>query len=168
MSLFDDKTISRFWSNVDKRGPEDCWEWTLVSSGCGGYGRFYTNKIANKSHRVSYLIKYGNNEWVNGYHGLMVCHKCDNRRCVNPLHLFLGTCRTNLRDAMRKGRVPQGGNFALEKNRCKKNKKLSSEDINSIRSVPQRWGVLKMLSEKYGVSERYIEDIRCWHKRTNG
>ncbi len=73
-----------------------CWEW--LGSKTLGYGTFYTQR-QTRAHRVSYELfvsKIPN--------GLLVCHKCDNRGCVRPDHLFLGTYLDNNRDCVLKGR----------------------------------------------------------------
>lgn len=90
----------QFWAKVDKDGPVHptlntcCWLWTGARS-TNGYGTFGTGY----AHRASYELAYGGIT-----NGLWVLHRCDNRPCVNPAHLFLGTHQDNMRDMKEKGR----------------------------------------------------------------
>lgn len=87
---------SRFWSKVDKAAA--CWQWQ-GSKFTTGYGAFSIGGKNRAAHRVAYELTHGAIEG-----GLHICHSCDNRLCVNPLHLFSGTRSDNMRDMVSKGR----------------------------------------------------------------
>ncbi len=95
--------IESFWSHVDKKGPMDCWEWTgfIEKSGYGIFRR-------HRAHRFSYILSKGH--IGNDAYGfpLLICHHCDNRKCVNPTHLFLGSAGENCHDKIVKGRDIRG------------------------------------------------------------
>lgn len=87
----------RFWEKVNKLDT-GCWEW-LGRKSPKGYGVFKVDNINTPTHRFSYMIHFGDIP-----KGTYICHKCDNRSCVNPNHLFLGTQFDNMQDMVRKGR----------------------------------------------------------------
>lgn len=89
--------VSRFWAKVVKTN--ECWEWCAAFHG-SGYGIFGIGgtKI-QRAHRFSWELSYGKIP-----EGLFVLHKCDNRKCVRPEHLFLGTNLDNVRDMIAKRR----------------------------------------------------------------
>jgi len=96
--LFLRTTTEYFWSKVDIRGKDECWNWTAGKLPTG-YGLFYRKGHSKFTHRIAW-------EFVNGIipDGMLVCHHCDNPACCNPAHLFLGTDFDNMSDMIKKGR----------------------------------------------------------------
>lgn len=90
---------STFYARTVTDPETGCMEWQGASSPTG-YGKVRYEGKAQDTHRVSWMITNGDIPA-----GMMICHKCDNRICVNPNHLFVGTRSDNMRDAWNKGRL---------------------------------------------------------------
>jgi hypothetical protein len=84
------KVEKRFWEKVEKT--ESCWIWKSPAN-CSGYGVIKIDGINRTAHRVSYAIKHGKIP-----ENLFILHKCHNRKCVNPDHLYSGTQMDNVKD----------------------------------------------------------------------
>ena len=99
MPLLDPLRIARFWSKVEVLDNDVCWNWRGCV-GANGYGHFKVGASARGAHVVAYEIVKGPVP-----PDRQVCHSCDNRRCCNPFHLWLGTHKDNADDKVRKGRA---------------------------------------------------------------
>ena len=141
--------VTRFWSKVDKSG--DCWVWTGYHQS-DGYGRIRIGGRGGPmflAHRVSWQLQYGDAG------ELFVCHRCDNPRCVNPGHLFLGTAADNNADRDAKGRA-SGGSHPGEKNPAAK---LTTTDVAEIRFLRSGGLTLAKIGALYGVRESAVSRI---------
>lgn len=93
----------RFWAKVAIIPFHTCWEWT-GAKGARGYGNMSFNKKFYTAHRFSWEIHNGKIPNTDAYHGNVVMHLCDNKLCVNPAHLSLGSQSDNIKDCYAKGR----------------------------------------------------------------
>lgn len=142
--------VSRFWA-LSRSTNNGCREW-LGKKDSRGYGRWQrtTNLCATYwlAHRYAWFLTNGPIP-----DGMFVCHRCDNPRCVNPDHLFLGTHADNMADMVRKGRQNkrnskyQGFNHP----RCTITPALVAEVLNSRARETQR-----QLASRLGVSQKTV------------
>lgn len=144
-----DAKLARFWSKVSTPNITDCWEWK-ASTGSHGYGQFGAG--GKTTHRQSW-------EMFNGPipSGKIICHKCDNRACVNPMHLFVGTHADNMNDKVMKGRQPHGAGHW--------HAKLDENAVRDIRRMVAAGLTQREAGQKYGVGQSLISNIltkRLW------
>lgn len=139
--------VEGFWKQVEKT--PTCWNWTGYQTN-NGYGRHYIgNQKKIVAHRFSYALQFGQIP-----DDSLVCHTCDNRLCVNPAHLFIGSQKDNMADMVSKERQSRGeGTYQS---------KLTDNDVLEIRQSPLRQFEL---ARKYGVDKntiRYIIRGETW------
>lgn len=138
--------INRFWSKVDRGGPDDCWEWQGATNGKTGYGKIALRGGRFYTHRVAFVIGHGDPG------ELEVCHNCpggDNPRCCNPAHLWCGAHIENMGDMVQKGRSATGEYHSQAK--------LSAEHIQAIRESTEYH---RRVAEQYGISPATVSNIK--------
>lgn len=147
------KWEERFWSKVDKRGPDECWPWKAAISK-NGYGSFGLGGKPQTASRVAWLASYGR-----GAGKVMVLHKCDNRPCCNPAHLYLGDVRQNSKDMVERGRARRGPVIGSQNG----NAKLTEADIPVIRGFIADGLPNTEIARRFGVTHQMISKIRRGH-----
>ena len=151
--MLSEKELERFMSKVDKTG--SCWLWTACV-GNHGYGCFSLNNKTKTAHKLAYVQYTGEVP-----EGLFVLHECDNRKCVNPDHLFLGTNQDNVDDMLNKNRSLKGSDHSQAK--------LNNNQVLGIIKLSQHIP-RKELADIYKVGVRVIGDILngvTWTHLTN-
>jgi predicted transcriptional regulator len=145
-----EQILDKFWKNVDKKGPNECWEWSgrRVRGGYGSLSIRSHHGCANRAHRFSMALHLGRllekEEWV--------LHSCDNPPCVNPRHLFLGDTNANMADMVAKGRSAHGETH----NKAK----LTNEDVRAIVETYRKTRkTYKELAEEFKVCTLTISNI---------
>lgn len=141
----------RFWKQVQKSN--NCWLW--IGAKCSyGYGNFriMINGVrpAIKAHRASYMLTNHTEIPLR----MCICHKCDNRLCVNPDHLFLGTHADNSSDMVNKGRSARGQKIGI----CI----LNEEKVKKIRELRSKYSITE-IAKQFNVSRGCIWNILKRH-----
>lgn len=141
----------RFWKKVDRGEPDECWEWQAHRNHVG-YGTFAINREPYQAHRVAFMLEREDpgDEWV--------LHKCDNRPCVNPNHLYIGTPSDNMQDAWDRG----GKDATGSKN---PHSVLTEPLVAEIKARLEDGEQQNELAEEYGVGDPTVNDIakgRTW------
>lgn len=133
-----------------------CWNWQgYIQS--GGYGQTRIDNRPKLAHRSAWEL-YNDQRIPDG---LCVCHKCDNRKCCNPAHLFIGTHKDNMQDCEAKDRRAMqkpGFNFAFT--RVNRQRKLTDRQVRAIRATLHNGELLKDIAERFGVTMSCVSVIR--------
>lgn len=138
------------------RKTETCWEWRGATNS-KGYGRCKIQQRMWLAHRWSWVLHKGAIPV-----GLLVLHHCDNRRCVNPEHLFLGTARDNTQDMIRKGRGKLGTGHMNVRHW------LPDATVLEIREKSRDGASIRQLAREYAMTEGAIRHVltkrRLWNR----
>lgn len=152
VGTYSDSVKRRFEMKFVKGKPNECWEW-LASRNNAGYGKM---AIDNKgkleySHRLSYQMYKGEIP-----QGLVVMHSCDNKGCVNPNHLSVGTHKDNIGSAARNGLMNKRPRLYGEKNGAAK---YTDEQILQVIELLKQGLRQKDISEMTGISPGHVSKI---------
>lgn len=142
----------RFEKHYDKT-KDGCWNWTSATR--TGYGYFGVRGRMRMAHRVSYQLYVGTIPF-----GMFVCHHCDNRLCVRPDHLFIGTQKDNIQDMIRKGRQASTDR-TRHKGETNGRAKLTEQLVRVIRTKRGRISS-KTVAAQFNVSPSLV--VKIWSR----
>ena len=144
----------RFWAHVQIGGLDECWNWTRSVSRLG-YGQLRFRKKIHSAHRIAWVLTFPDIPIVD-----KVLHRCDNRRCCNPIHLFLGSQADNMRDMAAKNR-----NFKAigEKNG---RAKITNAQVLEILEMSQNGITQTEIAKKFSLASSRISQIVSANQRT--
>lgn len=144
-------TPETFWSRVDHRGPNECWEW-LWHKMPSGYGKFRMNKRDYTAHALAWSL--ANNQDAPSGNKLVILHSCNNKLCCNPYHLSLGTRSENAYQAYKDGLCVTGDRHHKSR--------LTCEQVAKIRGDNRKH---KDIADDYGVGRTCITRIKNGTRR---
>jgi hypothetical protein len=148
-----------FWSKVDRSDGDDaCWVW-LRAVDTSGYGvlKVWGRKVS--AHRYSYELAY-----TSIPQGMLICHRCNNRLCVNPRHLYVCTSHQNVQDAIEAGTfsyAPGKGSKPGEQN---PSARLSADEVLNIYRRAWAGESSRKIAAMYGVSHKVVYHIKFGKK----
>lgn len=134
------------WQRVSNYGdPNKCWEWQ--GSTRRGYGQMRVGHKYWSTHKLAYVL-------VKGDPGdLFVCHTCDNKKCCNPDHLWLGTNDDNMADMVAKGRSPRRFGESNPQS------KLTEGDIRQILNLRVAGRTQRSIADQFMISNQHVSRI---------
>ena len=157
-----ERQLSKFNSFTDRSGgPDSCWIWNGPRDPSRTYGTIQLKSGRIRTHRLAYFLSFGPVP-----DGLFVCHKCDNRLCCNPAHLYAGTHEQNMKDMRsRMSYRPLSGE-------SHPNNRITFQDVLDIKKAYYFEGVNpSSLSKKYKVTGDHIRNVlrgRFWKTQMAG
>jgi hypothetical protein len=142
----------RFWPKVKKAGKDDCWLWFRVPKTFYPWFSWIPGKLAIPAHRAAWLLTHDKPPEGRLY----ICHRCGNRLCCNPNHLYAGTQKMNVADAIRQGTfkfppIKRGGDVASSK--------LTDEKVEAIKAAFPHVLNKRALAMAFGINADYMKRI---------
>jgi len=129
------KQTDNFWSKVDVRGPDECWEWK-PGGAASGYGTFSINHKTYSAHRIAFFLQYGHLPVPMGL------HSCNNRTCVNPNHIHEGTGKDNADERQASGHTTT---------------KLTADQVKEIRESNESQ---RKIAKQFGIQQHHVWAIK--------
>lgn len=132
---------------VDIDEETGCWNWLGSTNTKDGYGQITIDGNKTLAHRAVWML-YHNKRIPKGCH---ICHTCDNRRCVNPEHLFLGTPKDNMQDLSKKLKQSRG--------KTRNPDRFKKDEILEIRAASNRGLSFWKIADEHNITPSQVHEI---------